>query len=70
MRRGEGNPDCPAHEGESFLAYLHRLAQYQGYPVPAEPPLPFRRKQDRRGFMERLEAIFAKPREPGEDMTT
>lgn len=66
MRKGAGHPDCPARENENFLAYLHRYAQFQGY-LSADAPLPapFRSK-DRRGFDERLEAIFA-PRQPGED---
>lgn len=68
MRKNEGHPDCPPIPGESFVVYLDRLAKFHGYIPESEPaPLPFRRKQDRRGFMERLEAIFARPRMAGED---
>lgn len=73
MRRGSGDPDLPSHDGEGFLAYLHRLAQDRGY-IPANVLPPSDRKRPKRhgqrGAMERIDAIFgikAQEREPGED---
>ena len=60
----------PTREGESFLGYLHRLAQDRGYigkdvAPPADRPRPSRHGQP--GFLERLESIFRRGRQPGED---
>jgi hypothetical protein len=70
VRKGQGDSELPAREGEGFLHYLHRLAQHQGY-LQADAPLPqelTRRKRDKRSFLEKLDSIFARPRRPGEDV--
>lgn len=36
MRAGEGDSDCPAWDGETWLHYVHRLAQHKGM-IPAGP---------------------------------
>lgn len=69
MRKGQGHPDCPALDGEGFLDYLERLARFQGYEVRTVAGLPKQpRARGNGGFLERLDSIFAKTREPGEDV--
>lgn len=71
MRKGDGRADLPAREGETLIEYLHRGAIHDGWlPADAPQPKPWRRKTDRRSYMERLDELFPKRqpvREPGQD---
>ena len=67
MRRGDGHPDFPAKDGEGLVAHLHKVAKGLGY-IEENVPEPGKAGPTKRPpAAERLDAIFGKTREPGED---